>query len=860
MPDVIHTYMPITAGTRKHCPAGLSLAEYVQQSGADAGPVVCALGGVPVLRADWPGLILRDDDLLVVICLPQGGSGGGSDPARIVATLAVMALAMAAPGMAPAAWGLLYAGGGATFAGALLSAGIMMGGTMLINAVMPVAEAATPGASNSPSGSTSTTYSLNSPTNMSKIGSVIPVQYGRMETTPPLIAAPWSEYSDNQEFVHILLCLGQGYYDVESLRFDTVDFTAVPDVEYQIVEPGDVVPYEDNIFTSPHVSGSEIQRLNSYETPTAYHIVILSWANGLDTVKATIDDGLGFVVGDVVLFDGATNRTGTYKIVNIEVHMGGGYAYLWIKNPDHPQPYDDFTGKIMQAYSIRYTEFWPQKYSDYEWWEGAAYTCTFWVDIVFSSGLYTVETDGSISQAVVELQIYKKAVQPDGSYGSAEQITEAGEAGTITISGAQQTPMRVSFEVSFDSLGTEDWAIGIGRLAGPVKSTTANLAYWTGLRFKYPKQGTYADITTIAVRAKASEGLSPDALSKIRVLSTRMLPTATYDLTYWTAPVKTRSIVWAAADVCRNAGYSIGLDDSKVDFSALLYWAATWIYRGDHCDGVFDTKTTFWSALKTVLKTGRAQPHMVGDKITFTRDYNQTAVRAVFGPRNIVRGSFRIEYLHYDPDTPDDVDLEYFSSDTWEWETVRCALPGSSGDAPASVRMWGITDAAQAQREGLYMAACNRYRRTFVTFQTEMDARIVLRGQQVSVSHPLPSWGFSGEIVGISGSVLTLSEPVEYGVGAHYIAFRKNDGSQDGPYQVLPYGPDEVLLDDPLLMGPPSYVTADINLGRTQFQFGLGDNFERRCLVISATPRSGNKVELLCVVENDAVHTADAGA
>lgn len=848
MPDIIHTYLPVTTATRRYCPAGVSLADYVSRSGSDAGPVVCAVNDRPVLRADWPGLVIRDEDCVVVINLPQGPNAGGSDPARVVATLGLMALAAAAPG-----FGMFVGTWFANGAGAwLLSTGIMMGGTMLINAVMPVAEDTQSGGSAASPGAASTTYSLHSPTNVSKIGSVIPVQYGRMPTTPPLIAAPWAEYNGNQEYVHLLLCLGQGRYDVESLRFDTVDFDAVADVDYAIVEPGQVVPYEDNIFTSPHASGSEIQRMNSYETPTAYQMTITSRTNGLDRVEANRDDGLGFVVGDIVSFAGATYRTSVYEIVEIEVFPS--YSVIWVKNPDHPQSSDwDFPGRILQVNTIKYTEFWPQR-SDNKWWAGEAYTCTFWIDISLPSGLYSVKTDGTLSQAEIELKVYRKEVLADGTYGAAELIP--GDESTITISRAQQTPVRVSYEVSFDSPGTKDWVIGIGRLPGDVSSRVFNIAYWSGLRFKHPKQGVYPGMTTIAVRAKASEGLSSDALSKIRVKATRKLPVFVGGpgTPLWTEPVATRSIAWAAADACRNAGYSIGMADDAIDLSALLDLDAIWTARGDYCDGVFDTKSTFWAALKSILKTGRAQPHMVGGQITFTRDRAQVAARAVFGPRNIVRNSFSIEYLHYDPDTPDDVEMEYYSGDTWEWETITCALDGSSGDTPATVRRWGITGALQAQREGLYEAACNRYRRVFVTFQTEMDARIVLRGQLVSVSHPLPSWGVSGEILGVTGQKLTLSEPVVFGTGDHYLSFRHRDGSQDGPYLVTA-GADEsqVTMADAV----PVHVTSDINAGRTMFQFGEGANFERRCLVISARPRPGGKVELLCVVENDAVHTAD---
>jgi len=834
-----HIYYPAPSLFKRQASTDLTVAEYVDQFGlAVAGPVLCVSHGLPVLREQWADLPVTNDADLVFIHLPMNGDGG-SDPLRVAAMIGLMALAGAVPGMLPAA--SFFAKG---LGAGLLSGVVMAGGSLLLNAVMPVKPpTATQDYSVSAS---SSTYSLSMPTNTQRIGQVIQVQYGRVMQTPPIIASPWSEYVEGDEFVYVLLSLGWGEYDVEKIMFDNLVFEQFPDVEYHIVGPGQAVPFHDNVFTSPHVTGQEIYRKNNYESGST--LLIIDNDGTPDPfdfwVLVSPNRAVKFAIGDQIFFENAVVNVGEFTIDRIVIEGESGFLHT-------RQP---LQGELIANGTIRqagdgycYTDFFPSYFRFPEFVYGYDVFC----DIIFPNGLYTVEDDGGIIPCVVELCLVSKRIGPDGTVG--DVISELTSAVPTTITGCQKTPLRITL-----SGKTNPLFLGFGELIS-VRRTASDLSvkkvdacYWAGLRVNYPPVGSYPGITTLAVRAKASEGLSQDALSKIKVLSTRKLPI--WDGETWSAPTATRSIAWAAADACRNPDYSIGMPDTRIDLAALLAMDAIWTPRGDTCDGVFDTKTTFWDGLKTILRAGRAQPHMVGGSVTFTRDQTQTAVKGVFTPRNIVRGSFSIEYVLYNPDTPDDVDVEYLDDTTWAWTTVTCSLPGSSNEAPASVKLWGVTNSVQASHEGLYEAGCNMLRRAFVTFQTELDARVILRGYMVSVSHPLPNWGISGDVLSVSGQILRVSEPVVFGTGNHYISLRRADGTQDGPYIVTPGSDDtHIIMADPV----PAHVYTGFDREKTQFQFGPGDSFEKRCLVISAMPKAQGKAELLCVVENDAVHTAD---
>lgn len=59
-----------------------------------------------------------------------------------------------------------------------------------------------------------------------------------------------------------------------------------------------------------------------------------------------------------------------------------------------------------------------------------------------------------------------------------------------------------------------------------------------------------------------------------------------------------------------------------------------------------------------------------------------------------------------------------------------------------------------------YIAAANRYRRRFITFATEMEGLIPTYGDLIAITHDMPSWGISGEIVGFDSASETMTASV----------------------------------------------------------------------------------------------------
>ncbi len=368
-------------------------------------------------------------------------------------------------------------------------------------------------------------------------------------------------------------------------------------------------------------------------------------------------------------------------------------------------------------------------------------------------------------------------------------------------------------------------------------------------------------MTLLAVKMRATNNLSHQSSRLINGIVTRKLPL--WDpVTGWSAPTATRSIVWACADVCR-AEYGAALADNRLALTDLHALDGVLNARGDTFDGVFDSLTTVWNALKKISRCGRAVPIQQGGVQHLIRDGQQTIPTAMFGPRNIIKGSFKIEYVMPGEDTADAVEVTFFSDKTWKPDEVTAALPDSSVEKPAKVTLFGCTNAAHAMREGDYMAAANRYRRKLVTFETDLEGLIPTYGDLISITHDLPSWGQGGELEFVAAdnildplpwnnAVLTLSEPVVWTEGAtHYIALRKRDGSRAGPYEAVAVAGEEkqVQLVDPLDIAPFTGHGEE----RTYFAFGPGSDWAQLARVLAIRPRGG-RIEITAVAEDDRVH------
>lgn len=472
------------------------------------------------------------------------------------------------------------------------------------------------------------------------------------------------------------------------------------------------------------------------------------------------------------------------------------------------------------------------------------------IDVVCPKGLYYANDSGAMDARSVSFSVEAQSVDDSGAgYGGWATL------GVETIAAATNTAQRKSYKYAVTEAR---YQVRLTRL--DAKDTSARAGHdlnWTGARAYLPGSQQYGGMTLIAMRMKASNNLSQAASRRVNVIATRMLPSWN-PTTGWGMPVATRSIAWAAADVLR-AQYGAKISDAYIDLAQLYVLDQIWQARGDTFDARFDNTMTVWEALTQIARCGRAKPYQQGGIVHFVRDQAQTVPVAMFSHRNIVKGSLKVDYLMPTAETADAVTVQYFDAATWKPAEVIAALPGSGSINPVKVQLFGCTSRDQAWREGMYMAACNRYRRKPITHSTEMEGFIPTFGDLVALAHVRLSRAQSGEVVSwdAASRTLQLSEPLSWTAGqSHYISLRKRDGGFAGPY-LATAGTDAyqaVLAELPAIT---PYTGG--NEERTHFSFGIGAEYRELALLTAVKPRGMHQVELAYINDDPLVHQADLG-
>lgn len=284
-------------------------------------PTICVVNGEPVRQREWRSTKIRAGDRVEFWSRPLGAGqqNGGKQTLGLVALIAVAALSLFAPFLAAGA-GLGFLAPG-TIGGALLTAGIGLGGSLLISALTtPRAGAQNQDAAAGTQGTDQVLSSIQAAGNQVRPFSPIPVSYGRIRTFPDFAATPWSEYSGNDQYLNVLLSLGLGKYSAEAIYLDDTllwdSGTGVQsgfDAQIAFYDPDETVSlFPTNVVSSGEVSGQEIT-----ETPVGYFVAS---ASGTEASYLAVD-----IIFPGGLYSVPSNATDVNQIANASVTVVADY-------------------------------------------------------------------------------------------------------------------------------------------------------------------------------------------------------------------------------------------------------------------------------------------------------------------------------------------------------------------------------------------------------------------------------------------------------------------------------------------------------------------------------------------------------
>ncbi|QIG68382.1 putative tail fiber protein [Rhizobium phage RHph_Y3_56_1] len=218
-------------------PAGLSIDEIITCCGLEPVRLHIAIGGHVIEQKNWARVRVKPGVSVTIVKVPGKGA------LRMIAGLVV---ALAAAVFAPWLAGALLPGLAGTAAGSiatgLIGAGISLAGSLIINALFPIAKP-----SSLPN--TTTLYSIGGAQNQASQYGAIPEIFGTHRISPPYAAGAYTELVGDDQYLRMLFVVGYGPIAVSDLKIGETAISKFEDVKYKVIEDHTVTP--PTLYTKP---------------------------------------------------------------------------------------------------------------------------------------------------------------------------------------------------------------------------------------------------------------------------------------------------------------------------------------------------------------------------------------------------------------------------------------------------------------------------------------------------------------------------------------------------------------------------------------------------------------------------------
>lgn len=713
-----------------------------------------------VPRADWTTHNLKQGDIIV---LKQRLHGGDSNPLQIIATIALIAFAAWAGPAAAGAMGL--AGTTATVTGSIITATIMVGGTLLLNAIFPPAFDLW-------GDDDKNNYSIGGGRNRARPYQPLPLVVGTHRVHPDLGAQPYTtQLRDGEVYLHQVFNFGFGDLEITDLKIGETDILEHTDIQ-------------------------------------------LEWNDG---------------VGHIELFP-----------TNVDSLAGGQLT--------------EEIGWVTRTSSLNTTK----------------------LVVDFVGILFTINTKGETINNTWFYQIQYRAVESEGWIGwdTATPLFKLvyqdldWENGESLVVSAKTSPLRRTFAIDVPQ-GQYEVRIRQSRPDPRVKNyQRTKEMQWTQLRSYQPDDGDYSNQTRLAVEVRAS-GQFNGTLDTVNAIVSAKIPVWDFDTEEWVIE-ESSNPAFIYLYLARGAKDSNGkrlwgavLNDSRIDIGGILEWAQWCDQRGLECNYVFDQALTIMEMLVLVARTGRGSPSWQKGVLGAVYDREGLPITQVFGMGNIVQETFNVQYIT--ENLADEIVVRFVNKDIdYQFDEVSSKVPGIIDPINrAEVDLPGITNSDQAGREANLIAARQYFNRRRVSFETDIEGLVCSRGDVISISHDLTSWGASGRLSGGTTTTLQLTrEVIFYPATSYWVGVRYPNGeyyirSVTNPATIDPVTTTTLNLASAL----PSAPDADPLNSPHDYIFLFDPNATpgRKLKVTGIQPVSENRVALVCVDEVEAYYDAEGG-
>lgn len=767
-----------SASFKREFPAGESINELIQRLGTKTQGLGVSINGHEVYREYWGRVRPKAGTQIFVRRRPAGG-GGGKSIWRIIGMIAILALAVAAPYLLGLAGLAGFAAtpilGGLMTVGQLISATILVGGTLLLNALAPPPKPKLDALGGSAS-QDSPTYFVNGAQNAFRPYGIIPRVFGKHRMVPPYGALPFTETVGNDQYVRMLFCWGYGPLELTDLRIGETaleNYTGYELYHHQGYA-GDAPPFklflQDIYEQAEQVTLLQTAGFNVRTTqPDCDECSIdITFFQGLFYIYST--DGkkniwqvkfeVKFAPTGTTNFEGAgetfiardspsipassADSNGRYVVVGINAFSGeievieGDLAY-GATTPVVPAVPENFLALAQVHRPAGQTNINAGDITDLR--ATARNSGSFQPG---AGGDLFGNTGDSFQTALYDI-VNDFAPSADSPVSDVIVIG-AGELRPFQIVAAGRTTaaLRNSLRIKFPARGQYD--IYVKRVTTDTspdqqEPSISDVATWTAIR-----SATYADPVKIAnlvfteLRIKASDQLQ-GVVNEFNGVAASILPD--WDSVSQTWITRTTSSPAACfRSVLQDAANRRPMADSRLDLTNLQDWAEYCEDNGLEFNQVRDFEASVWDTLADIASVGRARPTIrSGTKWGVVIDRPQEAVAQLFTARNVKDYTVEKPFIRL----PHAWRCRFFNRNKdWRQDERTVYADGYTIDNATDfneLELTGITDPDHIWKDGRFHYAVLQNRPELHSFVIDFELLACERGARIAVAHDVPLHG-----------------------------------------------------------------------------------------------------------------------
>lgn len=707
-----------------------TLADYMDGLPSPESWVV-GIQGVALRKDLWDTAKPTAGEMISLVRVPEGG-GDSKDILRLVA---LIALAVFAPQLAA------LAGLGA-IGTAVLTAAIIVGGSLVINALLPPPGLDLPDNSRE----ISTSYGIDGPKNTNRQGITVPVGYGQYRVGGNYCDLYTENIGDTQYlFARTVLNDGEieEVIDIEINEQPITNFNAVETRVDVGLETGVANPWFPNSVSlvNRNVKIETVYITHTTEGPVDKLRLDIVAPNGLVEfdnkgnekpvrvefdieyrVFGSVGSWQRLPVRELTAFTGVSTTAGI---------VGPGV----ITGPTFPDT--TFVGIRTQGFgtkppgTLSYIATDTVEYREV----GSGTWLPFGSSDVSYNGAPAVDFTPTAMSDIQDPgyeRYYEKQLPPaqyefrstgsnivDGILDSYLGFVTGAAYQMQGISTKAQRKSVVSVE-----LPRERYEVRIRRLnATSTETTKSDTVYLTDIGEIDTTPVRMNGTATLSARIKVTDQINNTPsltalckLSKLREFDDQ----GTLLATRWSA-----NPAWIVLDILTHPLRGASMSLSRFDWPA-------WVEFAQHCEaeslefnGVFDASTTVWDAVQTVLRCGHAQVVRMGTKWSISIDRASDPVM-LFTDSNMIEGTLSTSWLSM-TDRANEIQITYQdASDGFRQAMVRMvdndiAVSGEVNRV-AAFQARGVTNAAQAAAEAEYQLRRNRIIRKSIGFDAPIEA------------------------------------------------------------------------------------------------------------------------------------------